>query len=87
MVEDLRPGGETDGCGHARLKIVNFEDSWNEVDELFLPSVNHVFFFPSLSLSLSLSLSAFFFFTENALLRDVIHSRIRDKRFKTFLSD
>lgn len=66
MVEDLRR--ETNGCGHTGLKIVNFKDSWSEVDELFLPSVNHVFFF------LSFSLSSFFFFT-----RGVIHSRIRDE--------
>lgn len=65
-MEDLRR--ETNGCGHTGLKIVNFKDSWSEVDELFLPSVNHVFFF------LSFSLSSFFFFT-----RGVIHSRIRDE--------
>lgn len=73
MVEDLRDGGETNGCGHTRLKIVNFEDSWNEVDELFLPSVNHVF-----SFLLSLSFSFLFSFSQRTT-RNVIHSRIRDE--------
>lgn len=72
-MEDLRR--ETNGCGHTGLKIVNFKDSWNEVDELFLPSVNHVFFF------LSFSLSSFFFFTANARCNSFKDSRRDLKRF------